>query len=188
MKKQSKRDLLNLFFSAFLIIGYVVCVFFLNSMISSFTGDLVAGIINIAATVIFGLLLFYATRVGDGKQVRRFSLPTLILVDIPALFVILASLIPVFPFNEELAASGTGMNLVVMLACVALGYGLPYTFLSGYELKTEEAEESAPQSEEEADTAFTTLDYSLEDSEEETSYEEETAAETVTEDGDSKGE
>ena len=96
--------------------------------------------------------MFYTTRVGEGKQVRRFSLAVLLLIDLPALYIILAALIPALPFHDAIAPQNTmammglgGQNapsIILMAACVALGYGLPYTFFSGYEMKEEDEEEA----------------------------------------------
>lgn len=134
---KSGREKLNLFFSAFLVAGYVVCAYFFTTLASS--GRMTAQVsmlINVAVFVLFGLILFYATRVGEGVPVKRFSLIILCVLDIPALFVILAALLPAFPLNTII----TGAPAVWMLAAVALGYGIPYTFLSGFEM-VEEAEE-----------------------------------------------
>lgn len=127
-----KQDVSGLIFSAFLVIAYVICSYFFISLIQDSTGinDTVKTLLKSLVFVIFGLMLFYATRVGDGKQVRRFSLSTLIVLDLPALYIILASVLPMLPFPLDI----TKYNDVVTLAAVALGYGIPYTFLSGYEL------------------------------------------------------
>ena len=89
-------------------------------------------------------MVFYATRIGDGKQVKRFSLWTLIVLDLPALYVIVASFVPSLPLSNFITNLG-GNTIVpysplVILACVALGYGIPYTFLSGYEENTNAVE------------------------------------------------
>lgn len=162
---ESKSSKLNIIFSSFLVIGYIICAYFFSTLANQLSGK--AGfLVRILILVVFGLLLFYATRVGEGKQVRRFSPWVLVLIDIPALYIILASLIPTFPFsaaiNPELAqqvseasqlaaqgAASTAINVgapsvILLMACVALGYGLPYTFFSGYEIKEEdEAEQEA---------------------------------------------
>lgn len=142
MKKMDKREIANLFFSAFLVIGYIVCAYFFCTLVASGGNAMVTSIVNVLAFVIFGLLLFYATRVGDGKQVKRFSPATLIVLVIPALYIIFATLAQGLPFHNELVS----MSQISLLAAVALGYGLPYTFLSGYEMPAEEkavAEEKA---------------------------------------------
>lgn len=132
-KKNTKRDNVNLFFSAFLITGYIVVSYFCLQLTS--TINLTASsIIKIALFVIFGLLLFYATRVGDGKPVFRLSLFTLVLLDIPALYVIIASFASGFPLHQQIS----GQEYLLVLACIALGYGIPYTFLSGFELVSDE--------------------------------------------------
>lgn len=140
MNKPNKRDTLNLVFSAFLVLGYIVCAYFFLTM--SATVPQIAPYINAVVFIVFGLVVFYATRVGEGKAVKRFSLWTLIILDIPALYIILAQLIPALPLHTAIANLGGLMALdyspLFMLACVALGYGIPYTFFSGYELVPEE--------------------------------------------------
>ena len=145
----TKRSKVNIIFSSFIIIGYIVCTYFFSSLASQVSGTL-GSLIQILILLIFGLLLFYTTRVGEGKQVRRFSLAILLLIDLPALYIILAALIPALPFHDAIAPQNTmammglgGQNapsIILMAACVALGYGLPYTFFSGYEMKEEDEE------------------------------------------------
>ena len=154
----SKSNKINIIFSSFLVIGYIICTYFFSSIASQVTGTW-GSVIQILIMVIFGLLLFYATRVGEGKQVKRFSLAVLLLIDIPALYIILAALVPALPLhnlivpqNATLAMMGVGSSgpsIILMLACVALGYGIPYTFFAGYEMK-EEGEEAAEEKAEEA--------------------------------------
>ena len=81
MKKPNKRDTLNLIFSAFLILGFIVCSYFFLTMTSA--KPKLAPYINTLVFTVFGLILFYATRVGEGKPVKRFSLWTLIILDLP---------------------------------------------------------------------------------------------------------
>ena len=154
----SKSNKINIIFSSFLVIGYIICTYFFSSIASQITGTW-GSVIQILIMVIFGLLLFYATRVGEGKQVKRFSLAVLLLIDIPALYIILAALVPALPLhnlivpqNATLAMMGVGSSgpsIILMLACVALGYGIPYTFFAGYEMK-EEGEKEAEEKAEEA--------------------------------------
>ena len=142
--KKTKESKLNIIFSAFLIIGYVICTYFFCSLASTVQG-VMGLVIQLLVLLVFGLLLFYATRVGEGKQVKRFSLAVLLLVDLPALVIILFAMIPGAPFHDALVNSGEASispAIITALACVALGYGIPYTFLSGYELRTE-ADEAA---------------------------------------------
>lgn len=164
MRKTTKRDNINLFFSAFLVIGYVVCAYFFSSLVGSTVDATIGGIINMAIYVVFGLILFYATRVGDGKQLKRFSIPTLILVDLPAIYILAAYFAVGLPFHTELAANST----VVMLAAAALGYAIPYTFLSGFELVQEgPAEQAAEEAQpEDAEEGYSTLDIAFESEEE----------------------
>ena len=150
-KTNTKRNKINIIFSSFLVIGYIICTYFFASLASQLSGTL-GSLIQILMLLIFGLLLFYATRVGEGKQVRRFSLAVLLLIDLPALCIILIALIPALPFHDAiapqsaLAMMGYGgldtPSLILSMACVALGYGLPYTFFSGYEMKEEDDEEA----------------------------------------------
>lgn len=130
---KNKRDTINLLFSAFLIIAYIICSYFFSGFASQLAVPM-SSIVNVLIFVVFGLLVFYATRVGEGKAVKRFSLLTLIVLDLPALYIIVAAIAPGLPFHDALAANG----VMMMLAGVALGYGIPYTFLSGFELVTEE--------------------------------------------------
>lgn len=141
MKKPTKRDTVNLFFSAFLIIAFIVCAHFFSQYASALSQPL-GSIIPILVYAVFGLLVFYATRVGDGKAVKRFSLVTLIVMVLPSLYIIVASLAPGLPLNSVFAnANGSGLSVIVTLASIALGYGIPYSFLSGFELAREDAVE-----------------------------------------------
>ncbi len=140
MNKPNKRDTLNLIFSAFLVLGYIVCSYFFLTMAQGMPD--IAPYINTLVFVVFGLVVFYATRVGEGKAVKRFSLWTLVILDIPALYIVLAQLVEKFPLHQQIAnldgVTALPYSPLFMLACVALGYGIPYTFLSGYELNTAE--------------------------------------------------
>ena len=140
-KKNSSRDNVNLFFSAFLIIAYIVCGFFFLSFINSAAvqSDIVKNALTAVVLLVFGLLIFYATRVGEGKTVKRLSIVTLVVLDLPALFIILAYVLPFMPLNGLLAENPT----IALMASIALGYGIPYAFISGFETVAtkEEAEE-----------------------------------------------
>lgn len=142
MKKNNKKDTLNLIFSAFLMLGFIVCSYFFLTM--SAAKPEIAPYINTMVFVVFGLIIFYATRVGEGKPVKRFSLWTLIILDIPALYAILAQFIEELPLHKEIAflESTTALpySPLFLMACVALGYGIPYTFLSGFESASEDDE------------------------------------------------
>ncbi len=148
MKKPDKRETVNLFFSAFLIIAFIVCAHFFSQFTSTIS-VFASSVVSIILFVVFGLLLFYATRVGDGKAIKRFSLITLIILVIPSLYIIIASLAPGMPFNDVFASNSGGLSVIVILASVALGYGVPYTFLSGFEVADEDAaddvQDSAPE-------------------------------------------
>lgn len=136
MKKES-REKLNLFFSSFLVIGFIVCTYFFMTLTSKVSAG-VGNLISVVVFILFGLIVFYATRVGEGVPVKRFSPIVLCVLDIPALFIIIATLAPAFPLHNALATQPT----VMTFACVALGYGIPYTFLSGFEIKEEIDEEA----------------------------------------------
>lgn len=144
MKKPNKKDNVNLFFSAFLVLAFVVCAHFFTQFTNTLTSN-VGTIITIALYVVFGLLIFYATRVGDGKAVKRFSLVTLIVMVLPSLYIIVASMASGLPLHDVFASDAMGgVSMIVSLAGVALGYGIPYTFLSGFEIEAEgETEEKA---------------------------------------------
>ncbi len=139
MKKPNKRDTINLFFSAFLILAFIVCAHFFSEYTATLPTT-IGALISILVFAVFGLLVFYATRVGDGKAVKRFSLVTLIVLVIPSLYIVIASLAPGLPLNDVFASNGTSVSVIVTLASIALGYGIPYTFLSGYEIAEENAE------------------------------------------------
>ena len=128
------KNTINLILSAFLVIAFIVCTYFFSTLNQTTT---VQDVINAHVTVVFGLILFYATRVGDGKPVKRFSVATLIIMVLPSLYILLTSLAPSLPLGDTLGNS----SIVVYLAGVALGYGIPYTFLSGFEVEREEEEE-----------------------------------------------
>lgn len=142
MKKPTKRETLNLVLSAFLILGYIVCTYFFLTMAA--TAPALEPYIQVLVFAVFGLVVFYATRIGDGKQVKRFSLWTLIILDIPALYIILAYFLPNMPLHNFIANLGgltpLAYSPLLILACIALGYGIPYTFLSGYEENTDAEE------------------------------------------------
>lgn len=136
--KKSSREKLNLFFSSFLVIGYIICAYFFMSLTSRVSTG-VANLIEVIVFVLFGLLVFYATRVGEGIPVKRFSPIVLCVLDIPALFIIIATLAPAFPLHAALSSQ----PVVMMFACIALGYGIPYTFLSGFEIQEDIDDELA---------------------------------------------
>lgn len=136
MKKTNKNDTINLFFSAFLILAFVVCAHFFSNFALGQSNTL-ANVIQLLVYAVFGLLLFYATRVGDGKPVKRFSPLTLIIMVLPALYIMIASLASGMPLHDAFVL-GDSLSLVTTLAAVAFGYGIPYSFLSGYEIADEE--------------------------------------------------
>ena len=148
MKKHGMKDHLNLFFSAFLVVAFMVCAYFFSNFTSSLP-IMTSQLISIAVFAVFGLLLFYATRVGDGKAQFRLSILTLVVLVLPTLFIIIASLATFMPFHDFFAADKlTGkLSTITALAAVALGYGIPYSFISGFELKTEDEEAAQPEEE-----------------------------------------
>lgn len=127
-----KKDVSGLVFSAFLVIAYVICSYFFMGIIENSNGmeTSVKLLLKCLVYIFFGLILFYATRVGDGKQVKRFSFSVLLFIDLPALYIILSACAVGLPFPLDLAA----VPETVSIAAAALGYAIPYTFLSGYEL------------------------------------------------------
>ena len=136
--KNTKRNKINLIFSSFLVIGYIICTYFFSMMAEQVSGTL-GTLIQVLIMVVFGLLLFYATRVGEGRQVKRFSLAVLLVVVVPSCYIILAGLIDGLPFHDAIASTALigSMPAILTLACIALGYGIPYTFVSGYEIAEE---------------------------------------------------
>ncbi len=142
MRKPDKKEHINLFFSAFLIIAFIVCANFFSNFTATLDHTL-GQLINIAVYVVFGLLLFYATRVGDGKAVKRFSPLTLIVLVLPALLILVISMAGFMPLHEFLAADKLSgkLSLITTLAAVALGYGIPYSFFSGFEMAYEDGAE-----------------------------------------------
>ena len=146
MKKPNKRETVNLFFSAFLILAFIVCAQFFSQFAANLTGAdgklSVAGqLVTSLIYVVFGLLVFYATRVGDGKAVKRFSPLTLVVLVLPSLYIIIASMAKFMPLNSVFASNNGTVSVIVALASVALGYGIPYTFISGFELAPDEDED-----------------------------------------------
>lgn len=132
-----KEARLNQFLSAFLVIAYVICMYFISSWISTIPNATLKYLTFAGLYIVFGLLLFYATRVGEGKQIHRFSLSVLLLMVVPGLYILLASLVTGMPLSAEIGNSST----LQILGYVMLGYGIPYTFVSGYERVTPETEE-----------------------------------------------
>ena len=128
LKKPDKRETINLFFSAFLILAFIVCAHFFTQFTANLDATF-ATVVNMLIYVVFGLLVFYATRVGDGKPVKRFSVVTLLVLVLPSLYILVASVAKFMPLNNIFAGA-------------ALGYGIPYTFVSGFEMAPEDAEET----------------------------------------------
>lgn len=125
-----KKEALNMFFSAFLVVGYIICSYYVTNMASSVTNKTAYSAIMLGIVFLFGIILFYATRVGEGKQVIRFSPSVLCLIDLPAIYALCAFFAVGLPLHETLVNS----SVIMYLAAVALGYGIPYTFTSGFEM------------------------------------------------------
>ncbi len=129
MSKRAK-EAWNMFFSVFLVIGYVTCCYFILQLASTITNQTLYNGVTIVLVVFFGLILFYATRVGDGKQVMRFSPSVLIMMILPSLYVISAFFAVGLPLHNQINEN----SIILYLASVALGYGIPYSFTSGFEM------------------------------------------------------
>lgn len=119
-----------MFFSAFLVIAYVICGYFILQLSSTMTSINKQMGVTIALIVGFGAMLFYATRVGDGKQVMRFSPSVLVLMVLPSVYAICAYFAIGLPLHTQIS----DYVVIMYLAAVTLGYGLPYTFTSGFEM------------------------------------------------------
>lgn len=139
MKKPDKRETVNLFFSAFLIIAFIICANFFAQFTKTVQNP-IGQIVTVLVCAVFGVLLFYATRVGDGKAVKRFSPLTLIVLVLPTLYIIVASVATFMPLHDVFVENNS-LSVVVYLAGVAFGYGIPYTFFSGFELEPEETDD-----------------------------------------------
>lgn len=146
-KPARKKDTGSLIFSAILITAFVICSYFFMNMIDGLNKAWLQSLLCILVFVIFGLFLFYATRVGDGKQIVRFSPATLIIMDLPALYIILAAMIGELPLSEQI----TSCAPLIYLASITLGYGIPYTFVSGYEIELNETSEQPSEAEDDDD-------------------------------------
>ena len=143
----NKKNTINLFFSAFLILAFIVCAHFFSSFADTLTG-LAKTIVPLIVYVVFGLLVFYATRVGEGKAVVRFSPVTLILMVIPSLYIMIASVGTGLPLHNAFVTDTGAASIITTLAAVTFGYGIPYSFLSGFELAEETNNEDAENNEE----------------------------------------
>ena len=153
--KTKKKINANQILSSFLVIAYVVCMYFIEQMVNNLESIPLRNGLTILMYVVFGLLLFYATRVGDGKQITRFSLSVLLLMVVPGLYIVLCIFFPSLP----IAAMVLQSNVVTLFGLVMLGYGIPYTFTSGYERMEEKPEEpDTPEVVEEGYIPGSTLD------------------------------
>ena len=130
-QKKSMSSKMNLLFSAFLVFAFTICSYFIDSFSVNIQNQTLRNALPIILFAVFGLFLFYATRVGDGKPVYRFSFSALLLMVLPGLLVFLAYITEGMPFHEQLVSNGANM---ARIAACAFGYGLPYMFISGFEL------------------------------------------------------
>jgi hypothetical protein len=150
MMKNNVRNKVNLVFSCFLVIGYIVCSYFFSTMANQVSG-VVGALLQSLILMLFGLLLFWSTRVGEGRQVKRFSLAVLLLIVLPCVYILAAGLVEGLPLHDVIAPigadGGRSQSILMIHAAVGLGYGIPYTFVSGYEMADEE-EADAPAVEE----------------------------------------
>ena len=173
--KKSTSEKINLIFSAFLIFAFIICTYFIGTYSTTIANDVLKNAVPVILFIVFGLFLFYATRVGDGKPVYRVSAAVLLLIVCPSLYILLAYLLEALPLHEQIATYGDTMTKI---AAVALGYGLPYSFVSGFELTCDEVEEIV-----EDDVAQDSEESTNEDSSEELA-EEKTISEYNTEESD----
>lgn len=67
-KKAKKKWDINQLLSAFLVIAYIVCMFFLEQVINTLENATLRLTLIVLMCVVFGLLLFYATRVGTASR------------------------------------------------------------------------------------------------------------------------
>lgn len=137
MKKLSKKEKTGLFFSAFLVIAYIICSLFFDQYISYLKDITVQNILRMTIYILFGLALFYGTRIGDGKPVYRFSPIVLIILVLPSIYIVLAYFAVGLPFHAAIADS----SIIAFISAVAVGYGIPYTFVSGFEIQQTEITE-----------------------------------------------
>lgn len=143
----NKKNTINLFFSAFLVLAFIVCAHFFSTFADTLTG-IAGAIVPLIVYVVFGLLVFYATRIGDGKAVVRFSPVTLILMVLPSLYIMIASIGSGLPLHNAFVTDTGSASIITTLAAVTFGYGIPYSFLSGFELASETNNEEAENNEE----------------------------------------
>ena len=121
MKKPNKKNTVNLFFSAFLILAFVVCAHFFSNFALG-QNQVLSNVIQLFVYTVFGLLLFYATRVGDGKPVKRFSPITLIIMVLPALYIMIASIASGMPLHSAFVINQHCNN--TCSRCIRLRYSI----------------------------------------------------------------
>ena len=98
MRKPDKKETVNLFFSAFLILAFIVCAHFFTQFTANLDATL-GTVINIC----------------------------------------------IMPLNNIFAGNSGTVSVITALAAIAFGYGIPYTFFSGFELASEDNEEASPE-------------------------------------------
>ena len=64
---------------------------------------------------------------------------------LPSLYIMIASVAKFMPLNNIFAGNSGTVSVITALAAIAFGYGIPYTFFSGFELASEDNEEAAPE-------------------------------------------
>ena len=65
MKKPTKRDIVNLFFSSFLVIGYVICAYFFSTLMGNMVDPVTSGAIDLA---IFCRIWAFAVLCNKGRR------------------------------------------------------------------------------------------------------------------------
>ena len=150
-QKKSMSSKINLLFSAFLVLAFVICSYFIDSFALNIQNETLKNAVPVILFAVFGLFLFYATRVGDGKPVYRLSLSALLLIVLPGLLIFIAYIAEGMPYHEQLVSNGA--NMAKIAAC-ALGYGLPYTFISGFELSPEDSDTAEEEKQEDESEQF----------------------------------
>lgn len=158
--------------STVLLILYIL----LTGVIIKWAGDMTAQAsmsgelqlyINFALFVGMGMVLFFATRTGEGKTVYRVNWFSLALILLPLVALVIVMVL-VVSFAVDIALINTIFMQYMSsfyLALVLLGYCIPYSFISGFERKFEvtpkaedevvlvetDAEETVPVKDDESD-------------------------------------
>ena len=101
----------------------------------------IANYITFLLYVGLGTVLFFATRTGEGKTVYRINWFSIGLIVLPVVAIIVGVVLMMSAI-VEIAWLDTFVNRYIAsfyLALVLLGYAIPYSFISGFERKYEEA-------------------------------------------------